>query len=97
MGAGYFLPPRFAPGFVPFRQRLPIYNSRQPRPQTKSITIEELSSTTAATENKDDTSGTSDGTGEQQTDKKVDKDVGRNDKEKDESDKSDNDSQSKNG
>lgn len=96
MATGYFLPPRFPPGFVPFRQRLPIYNSRQPRPQTKSITIEEFSST-VATENKDNASSTSDGTAEQQTDAKVDKDTGSNNKEKDESDNSDNDSQTKNG
>lgn len=94
MAAGYFLPPRFPPGYVPFRQRLPIYNSRQPRPQIKSITNEESSTTAAGTENKDATSKTSDGTAEQQTEEKTDKGSGNNDKEKDESDKSDNDSRS---
>lgn len=44
MSAAYFLPPRFAPSFPPYRQKLPVYNSK---PRLFEITSDKPSTVTS--------------------------------------------------
>lgn len=91
MSTGYFMPPRFPPGFVPYRQRLPVYNSKQ-TVKIKEIGDDEPSSTAKP-------AGTEKGTssdGLEKDERNVEKDPVSRDEGKDTPDKSDDNSQSNN-
>lgn len=93
MSAGYFMPPRFPPGFVPYRQRLPVYNSKQ-IVKIKEIADDQPSGTAkpAGTENK----GSISSEDLDKDERNVEKDSGSRDEGKDTPDKSDDNSQSNN-
>lgn len=57
MTAAYFMQPRFPPGYIPYRQRLPVYNSGSLRTIQSQVTITEQASTSeksAGSENNGD-------------------------------------------
>lgn len=77
MSAAYFLQPRFPPGFVPYRQKLPVYNSK-PRIQLQSITNDQPSTSANPAGTKD-----KDGTAQEKDSAEVNKDSERKDTEND--------------
>lgn len=89
MSSGFFMPPRFPPGFVPYRQRLPVYNSKQ-TPKLKEIADD---GSTSSAKSGTETKGTSVNDALGKDERNVDKDSSNRDDGKDTPNKSDDNSQ----